>query len=145
MKNRGYILLEVAIGGAMVAVLCATVLSSLADARVQNVVAGRDAVAGQLALERLEQQRTLGFTLAGSANCPATETVTNQQGAYTRTCSVSGASTTAFTHATGSCTPTCNMAATVNVSCKDVNVSVSYSAHDGKGTHTVSLKSKVCQ
>jgi type II secretory pathway pseudopilin PulG len=145
-KRRGYILLEVAIGGAMVAVLCATILSSLADARVQNVVAGRDAVAGQLALEKLEQQRALGYTLAGTANCLATETVTNQQGLYTRTCTVqaSPGTTTAFTHALGACTATCSMAATVNVLCRDVNVSVSYTAHDGKGTHTVAVKSKVC-
>ncbi len=139
MKNaRGYILLEVAIGGAMVALLCATLLTSLADARTRNVVAGRNVIASQLALEKIEQQRALGFANLGTdspASCSAggvVDTPSFTLGAYTRSCTIGATTSTAFSENGG-----------IAVSCKPVSVTVSYNTSAGK--QSVTAKSAVCK
>ena len=136
---RGYILMEVAIAGALVAVIAGTLLSSLADARVRNVMAGRDVVASQLALEKIEQQRALGFAGAGAAAACGTEaTVAGQKGAYSRTCAVAVSAGSPFT------------INTVTVNCKDVTVTVKYNVDaaarstSANGDRTVTLQTRVC-
>ena len=139
---RAYILMEVAIGGALVALLAATLMSSLADARVRNVVAGRDVVASSLALAKLEQQRSLGFAKVGAdvpASCTAAgvteNAVTGQQGKFTRTCQLANVNTAVTIR-------------TVTIHCTDVNVTVTYVANASirvaGGARTVSLRSRVC-
>lgn len=88
---RGYLLLEVAIGGAMLALLISTLLTSLADARVRNVKAGRDAIAAQLVQEQIERERSLGFAGTPSADCDgAFHDVVGQTGLYRRFCDAAG-------------------------------------------------------
>lgn len=83
---RGYILLEVTIGGAIVAVAVFSMLASLSEGRTRNVIGGRDVIASQLALDKVEMQRARGFGDTAT-NCSAGETIQNQ-GLYTRDCSV---------------------------------------------------------
>lgn len=86
MRNsqRGYVLLEVAIGGAMVAVVIFSLLGSLAEGRTRNVIGGRDVIASQLALDKIEMQRARGFGNTATG-CAMGETIQNQ-GVYTRDC-----------------------------------------------------------
>ena len=44
-RSRGYVLIEVMVGGALFAVLVSVLLTQLAEARTRNVIAGRDVVA----------------------------------------------------------------------------------------------------
>jgi hypothetical protein len=87
---RAYVLLEVAIGGALVAIVCATLMSSLADARSRNVWAGRDVVAGQLVQEQIEEARAVGRG-NNPTDCPGTAQVATQEAIYQRTCAISTA------------------------------------------------------
>jgi hypothetical protein len=87
MKKRGYILLEVVVGGAMAAVLIAGLMTQVASSRQDNVVAGRDVIASVLVTERLEAERSRGHGFSGCAADSSPTVVTGQQGNYTRTCS----------------------------------------------------------
>ncbi|HEY4220088.1 MAG TPA: hypothetical protein VGO62_02070 [Myxococcota bacterium] len=145
-KRRAYILMEVAISGALLAILAGELLSTLADARVKNVVSGRDVVASQLALAKIEQQRSLGYLNVGTdtgPSCSSGGTVENPVAGpaanYTRTC-------------TAAAMPGTNI--NVNgkiVKCRDVDVAVKYNAHTSftisnpTGDRTVTLRSRVCQ
>lgn len=88
---RGYILLEVMMGGAMTALLCAHLLSSLSDARVRNVLAARDGVAAALVQDKIEEARSRGFGNAGTICSGAFVVVPNQQAAYRRSCTIGAA------------------------------------------------------
>jgi hypothetical protein len=114
--RRGYMLLEVAIGGAVTAVILATVFNQLAAARVRSITAARDVTAAQLVTEKIEEMRQAAVPAA------ATETVAGVSGTYTRTVVV----------ATGTET----MGATT-LSYTDVAVTVSFPSNDGRN-HTFS-------
>lgn len=85
-RRRGYILIEVAVGGAILAVAIFGLMGSLAEARTRNVIGGRDVIASQLALDKVEMQRALGYGNTATG-CNAGEVIQNQ-GVYTRDCSV---------------------------------------------------------
>ncbi|MCC7071849.1 MAG: hypothetical protein IT383_11040 [Deltaproteobacteria bacterium] len=86
-RSRAYIMLEVAVGGAMIAVVIMGVLTALADGRTRNAYAGRDVIASQLVLAKLEEYRTMTRANAKAACTALSENpVPNQQGRYTRTC-----------------------------------------------------------
>lgn len=109
-RRRGYLLLEAAVGGAMVAVIIASILSSLAQAQTMSVIAGRDQTASQLVGEKLEERRALGFA---NVTAQAAATVTGVTGVYTRTTTVA----------------TCVEpipAPGANVNCKDITVTVTF-------------------
>ena len=119
--ERGYVLLEVAMGGAMVAVVVFGLLANLAESRTRNVIGGRDVIASQLALDKIEMQRARGYGTAGT-NCVAGEVIQNQ-GVYTRDCATTGPSSRAM------------FGVTVNY--KVVTVSVSYRTSLGNRSQTV--------
>ncbi len=113
--RRGYMLLEVSIGGAVTAVILATVFNQLSAARVRSITSARDVTASQLVIERIEAMRQAAVPTA------ATETVANVNGRYTRTTAV----------ATGTETM-----GTTTLTFTDVAVTVSFPSDDGRN-HTV--------
>ncbi len=128
-QRRGYILLEVAVGGAMIAIAILGLMSSLADGRTRNVVGGRDVIAAQLALDKIEMQRARGFGDTGT-NCALSELI-HTQGVYTRNC----------TMASGPAYQRTMFGVTVNY--EQVTVEVSYET--SLGTRKVTLVSEVYQ
>jgi hypothetical protein len=108
---RAYLLLEVAIGGAVVAVIVGSILTSLSQARTMTIIVGRDQTASQLVVEKLDERRALGFTLV-TAEAPAT--VTGVNGLYTRETTVNTACTEVIP------------APGTNIPCKDITVTVTY-------------------
>lgn len=119
---RGYIMLEAAIGGVMVAVAVFAMLVSLSDGRTKNIIGGRDVIASQLALDKVELQRSTGYANF-DAGCAAGELI-QYQGFYTRDCVVDGA-----------CPSQTMFGATVN--CKRITVTVTYSTSLGSRDVTV--------
>jgi hypothetical protein len=124
--RRGYILLEVMMGGALTALVVAGLLSSLADARVRNIVAGRDAVAASLAQDMVEEVRSRGFGNAGGLCTGAFAPVSNNQAVYRRKCTL----TAAATHALQG----------VNVTFEKVDVVVEFDSTIGKRTAKASTR-----
>ena len=112
-RNRpppAYLLLEVALGGAIVAVIVGSILTSLSQARTMSIISGRDQTASQLVLETLDERRALGFALV---TAQAAAPVAGVQGVYTRETTV---------------TPCVEVIAApgVNMNCKDITVTVTY-------------------
>lgn len=114
--QRGYVLLEVAVGGAMVAVVVFGLLGSLAEGRTRNVIGGRDVIASQLALDKIEMQRARGFGNTGTGCTAGVETIQNQ-GIYKRDC------------VAASCPAKIMFGVTVN--CERVTVTVEYTTSLG--------------
>lgn len=133
-KHRGYLLIDIMIGGAMAAVIIAGVLTVLANARAKNVAAARDVVASQLVLEKLEQQRSLGFAGVAAATEP---TVAGVTGAFKREVTVSAIGTD--TVVSGTHTSTLRF--------RDVTVTVTYKVGEllqrGGGTRTSQATTRV--
>lgn len=118
---RGYILLEITIGGALIALLIASLLTQVAQARVDNVIAGREIVASQLLQEKIERERARGFVAGGSCSPAETNTVVaGQQGTYRRTCVRDAAAT-----------QTIGSGPAVTVNYNDVKVTVTYDTNKG--------------
>ncbi|MDP2345257.1 MAG: hypothetical protein Q8O67_30210 [Deltaproteobacteria bacterium] len=109
-QPRAYLLLEAAMGGAMVAVIVGSILTSLSQARTLSIVMGRDQTASQLVVEKLEERRALGFALVTAQTAAVVPDVV---GKYTRTTTVA------------TCTETIP-APGINLNCKDITVTVSY-------------------
>ena len=65
VRRRGYLLLEISIGGAMAAVVLFGMLSFVASGRSKNVAASRSITANQLVNEALDRTRALGYPPAG--------------------------------------------------------------------------------
>lgn len=128
-QPRGYMLLEVMIGGAIAAVIIGTLLTSLADARQRNTLAARDVIAAQLVQEKLEERRlqasrtvALFTALAGGTESPVVNAgTTTLLGDYTRTTTV-----TNCTYALASTYYATLTAGTTNVNCKEIHVAVTY-------------------
>lgn len=111
-RPRAYLLLEAAIGGAMVAVILGSILTSLSQARTMSIVLGRDQVASTLVVEKIDELRALGF--AGNPVAVTTENpVAAIEGKYKRTVTVTA------------CTETIP-APGANVNCRDIVVAVEF-------------------
>lgn len=109
-RARAYLLLEAAMGGVMVAAILGGILTSLSQARTMSIILGRDQIASELVVEKLEERRALGYT---NVTAEAAATVTGVVGAYTRTTTVVD------------CVETLPAPGT-DTNCRDVTVSVSY-------------------
>lgn len=107
---RGYLLLEAAIGGAMVAVIIGSLLTSLTQARTMSIIAARDQTATQLVNEKLDERRALGFDNV-TAEAPAK--VVGVTGNFTRETRVT------------TCTETVPAPGT-DIPCKDITVVVRF-------------------
>lgn len=126
MARRGYILLEVLMGGAMTALVVTGLLSSLADARVKNIIAGRDAVAAGLAQSMMEEVRSRGFGNATSLCTGAFAPVPNQQAAYRRRCTLAAAASHTLN--------------TVTVTFEKVDIVIEFDTVNGKRTAKASTR-----
>jgi hypothetical protein len=138
--QRGYLLLEMVVCGALAAVILAGILSQLVRARNLNVATGRDVIASQLVLERLEIARNTPFTNAAIAN-GITSTDTPLSG-YTRTMTVSNSCSEAMTF------PAPALGATAL--CKDITVTVTFrmnqtGAGSGLQTRTSQAQTRIYQ
>lgn len=85
---RGYLLLEVMIGGALCAVIIAGLMTQLSHVRKHTTYTSRDLTASQLLLEKLEERRHAAATVFPPTASPPSETITALDGRYTRTVSV---------------------------------------------------------
>ena len=111
-RTRAYLLLEAAVGGAMVAVILGSILTSLSQARTMSTVLGRDQVASTLVVEKLDELRAKGFS--GNAVATTTENpVTGVEGKYKRTVTVTACSETVPSPGT-------------NMTCRDIVVAVEF-------------------
>jgi len=82
---RGYVMLEVMAGGTIAALVLTSLMSTLGSARVQRAIGKRLSVAQSLAVQGIETSNALDYSALTVTNLPVTEVVTPQQGAYTRT------------------------------------------------------------
>ncbi len=121
-RQRAYLMLEVALGGTMVAVIIGAILTSLSQARTMSIVVDRDLTASQLVTEALERQRALGFSGVTAVSAAPVPGVT---GRFLRALTVA------------SCTETVPAPGT-NLPCKDVTVTVTYTTSENArlGTST---------
>lgn len=117
---RGYLMIDIMVGGALAAVVIAGLLTVLASARQKNVAATRDIIATQLVVEKLEQQRAAGFTAltVGTATEPE---VAGQTGKYQRVTVITAGSENVGTGVD-----------TFTLAFKDVAVTVTYETVDGQ-------------
>lgn len=130
--GRGYILIEVSIGGALVALLIAGLLTQIAQARTDNVIAGRQIIAAQLVQEKIERERALGFVAAGGCNPAETAAViANQQGQYKRTCTRTASASETIGAGLGA----------VTINYNTVTVTVEYETN--RGTRTTEAVTRV--
>ena len=127
---KGYVLWEVVLGGALIAIIMGTLLTSLAEGRVKNAVAGRDVVAAQLVQEKIEEARARGKGVTPTACAGTAVTVANQQGSYSRTCTVTAGGSNTVTTGAGALTVTFDT----------VTVSVSYRPATGVRTVAASVR-----
>lgn len=125
MKRRAYLLLEVAVGGAMVAVLIGTILTSMSQARTLSVTTNRDLIANALVMQELDRQRALGFAGAVAATPAA---VTGINGRYLRGVTVT------------SCVESIP-APGANINCKDVTVTVTFQTSNNARLGTSTTRS----
>jgi len=116
-RARAYLLLEIALGGAIVAVIVGGILTSLSQARTMTITVGRDQTASQLVLEKLDERRALGFALVTAQSAATVATVA---GNYTRTTTVTNC--TEIVPAPGT-----------NINCKDIRVTVTFTTSNGSG------------
>jgi hypothetical protein len=71
VQRRGYLLLEVTIGGAMAAVVLFGMMEFVLSGRVQNITARRMVMASQIANEALEKARAFESLPPGPTAIPA--------------------------------------------------------------------------
>lgn len=132
-RSRGYVLIEVMVGGALFAVLVSVLLTQLAEARTRNVIAGRDVVAAQLVQEQLGRERAAGYAGTPSATCNAAfAAVASQTGKYERKCEVVNG------------TRTVGSAATQTLNVNTVTVTVRYD-NSADGVRTIAAATEIYQ
>jgi Tfp pilus assembly protein PilV len=86
MRARGYILMEVMVGGLMASVVLAGALTFMAQARQQTTRGARAQTAASMLQESVERFHVLPFGDLDAASFPAAETVsTPGGGSYSRT------------------------------------------------------------
>lgn len=131
-QPRGYLLMEVAIGGAMAAVIITGILTLIADARVKRTAAARDVAASQLVLDKLEDLRNMAPPTGGS-DTPAP--------GYARSWTATAAGNETLT------IPNVNVpAGSVIVSSTEVVVTVTYNSKASSNTvRTAVARSRVYQ
>jgi hypothetical protein len=126
--KRGYVLYEVMLGGALIALILATLMTQVADSRTKNVIAGRDTIAAMLVQQKMAQQRARGFADVGTG-CATETTVAGQQGNYERVCTAGGA-----------------VAETINgiaVNYKDLSVTVNYTTSQSTTPRSITAVTRV--
>lgn len=84
-RRRGYLLLEVMIGGVLAASILGFLMVTWVHARNLGVKAARSSVAADLAAHALEVARSLDYADLSAANLPATGPVVGLKGSYDRT------------------------------------------------------------
>lgn len=126
-QPRGYLMMEVAIGGAMAAVIIAGIVTLVADARVKRTAAARDVVASQLVLDKLEDLRNSN-PIAGGSDTPLP--------GYTRTWTAAAAAVETLT------TPFGN----ITMNSTEVVVTVTYNSNASSNpVRTATARSRVYQ
>lgn len=135
MRNpRGYLLIDIMIGGALAAIVITGILTVLANARARNTNAARDVIASQLVLERIDQVRSQAFATINSTPDENPVTGANIRGNYRRRTQVS---TTGSPENVGG----------FSLPFKDVTVTVTYTtgAVTGATTRTTQATTRVYQ
>lgn len=85
-RQRGYLLLEVMISGAITAVALATLMGNIAAQRSDSIIASRSHTANQLIIQRIEQAKALGYGTLSTTPPPASDNVgLGNGGTYKRT------------------------------------------------------------
>lgn len=102
-------MLEVLVGGIIVAVSIGPLVKTLGDARAHTVVASRNSVAQSLAVQGVEKAMAIDYSLLSSSNFPTTETVAAQQGEYKRRYFLSRSSSTLAGRSVDSVRVTCEV------------------------------------
>lgn len=121
---RGWLLVEVAIGGVMASVILGGLLIQAGASMDQTTTVSRQITAAQLAQQGVEQARSLGMAMpTGSSDIGVPANLT---GTYTRTRSV-----TAGTETVG----------TLTLQYRDISVTVTFPS--GSQTKTVTLSTRV--
>jgi type II secretory pathway pseudopilin PulG len=129
-KNpRGYLLIEVAIGGVMAGVIIASLLQNIGDANDRTTIAGRRETAAMLAEQAIEQARAEGLGLSVGSNVTIAVPA-GLNGTYTRTRTVTSGTET-LTSASGNLT----------VNYREVTVTVTFP--NASGAKTVTMTSRI--
>lgn len=126
---RGYLLMEMMVGGAMAAVILMGVLSLIASGRAANVAASRDITANQLVNETMEQKRFGAFP----PTAVAATVLSAAGGRYTRTVAV----------ANGPGCPEVRTrpgGGTYSFTCRDVTVTVTFDNQGRTRTSSASMR-----
>lgn len=132
-RSRGYLLMEMMVGGAMAAVILLGVLSLIASARAANIAARRDITANQLVTEMIEQKRFGAFPPTAVVATP----ISAAGGVYTRTVDVTDGPACPETRTNPGGGPAFSLA------CRDVTVTVTF---DNQGvTRTASATMRMYQ
>ena len=126
-RPRGYLLIDVMIGGVLVAIVLATILSVVLHARSRNVYAARDVVATQLVLERLDQVRSQAFGAIAAGTTTEATVAGITSGRYSRTTVI----TTGNTNGGG-----------FTLDFKEIRVTVTYTTQDS-GVRTSQATTRV--
>ena len=124
---RGWLLVEVTVGGVMVSVILGGLLINVGDAMDKSAVVGRKLTAQMLAKQGIEQARAVtnavGVLVDGTTTLAVPATL---RGSYTRTRTISSGTT---------------MVGTLAVSFKDVAVTVTFPQRSG--TKTIFLQTRI--
>ncbi len=123
MRMRGYLMLEMMVGGAMAAVVLVGMLSFISSGRVKNIAASRDVTANQLVNEIMEQKRASAYP----PTAVAATTIAAAGGKYVRTVT---------TDATGCPEVRANPGGgtAFSMPCTNVTTTVTFSITDGGST-----------
>jgi type II secretory pathway pseudopilin PulG len=121
---RGWLLVEVAVGGVMAAAIIGMLLVNTGAAMDRTTIASRQMTAVMLAQQAIEQSRAAGTAATSSGNIGVPSGLS---GKYTRTRSETSGTTT--------------IGATT-ISFKEVSVTVSFNTHD-YGTKKVTLQTRI--
>jgi type II secretory pathway pseudopilin PulG len=133
-KRRGYLLIEVAIGGVMAAVVVGSVLELLGHANDRTAISARQETALSLANQAIEQARSAGIGLTNGSNVDV-PVPTGLNGRYTRTRTVTSGTTTV------SSTSPAGAAVDLLLDYKDVSVTVTFTTK--QGPRTVTLQTRI--
>lgn len=123
---RGWLLIEVAIGGVMASVIVAALLVNIGSANDRTTVISRQMTAMMLAQQAIEESRAAGTAVTSSGNIGVP---TGLSGTYTRSRTESSS--------------TLSVSGT-NIDVKDVSVTVSFQTHEF-GTKTVTLQTRISE
>jgi type II secretory pathway pseudopilin PulG len=125
---RGWLMIEVAVGGVMASVILGSLLIQVGDSMDKTVVVGRELTATMLAQQAIEQARGIAAPFVNLTDGTTTVAVpSGMTGTYTRTRTVASGHVTIAGQA---------------LSFKDVKVTVTFPTNDGL-TKTVLLETRL--